>query len=353
MLLTTNHRLSRRAITALVSALALAFACVVARAAALARNPKADGRVVIVEQPGAVVDFNPQPALVRDMVRKGVTTLAGKRDLTAAWRTFVTPKDTVGIKVFAAPGRYSGTRPAVAQAVIEQLIAAGVPAKQIIIWDKHLVDLRLSGYVEMAERLGVRVAGSSGGGWDEKQSYDSPLLGKPVFGDFEFNRTGETIGRKSFVSKIVSAQCTKLINISPMLNHNLAGVSGNLYGLAAASVDNFIRFENDAAKLASAVPEIVALPVLGDRVALNLTDALICQYEGGEHGLLHYSATLNQLRFSTDPVALDVLSLAELERQRQPPRPGEKEKMMKLYENAALLEIGVAEESRIKIVKVP
>src|SRR2546430_10094570 len=32
---------------------------------------------------------------------------------------------------------------------------------------------------------------------------------------------------------------------------------------------------------------------------------------------LHFSATLNQLRFSRDPVALDVLSLAELDRQRQ------------------------------------
>ena len=52
-------------------------------------------------------------------------------------------------------------------------------------------------------------------------------------------------------------------------------------------------------------------------MVLNITDALICQYEGGERGLLHYSATLNELRFSRDPVALDVLSIQELDRQRQ------------------------------------
>ena len=74
--------------------------------------------------------------------------------------------------------------------------------------------------------------------------------------------------------------------------------------------------------------------------------------DGGERGLLHYSAVLNELRFSTDPVALDVLSLGELDRLRQPPRPGEREKMLELYRNAALLEIGVADEKKIKVVKV-
>jgi len=54
-----------------------------------------------------------------------------------------------------------------------------------------------------------------------------------------------------------------------------------------------------------AVPEIYALPVLSDRVALNIVDALICQYQGEERSLLHYTAALNQLRFSRDPVALE------------------------------------------------
>ena len=66
-----------------------------------------------------------------------------------------------------------------------------------------------------------------------------------------------------------------------------------------------------------AVPEIYALPALGDRVALNITDALIGQYEGGARGLLHYSSVLNQLWFSRDPVALDTLAIKELDRERR------------------------------------
>jgi len=65
------------------------------------------------------------------------------------------------------------------------------------------------------------------------------------------------------------------------------------------------------------------MPQVGDHVVLNVTDALICQYEGGEHSMLHYSAVLNELWLSRDPVALDVLSLDELARQRKAGRVSE------------------------------
>ena len=140
-----------------------------------------------------------------------------------------------------------------------------------------------------------------------------------------------------------------MINITPLLNHNVAGVSGNLYGLAAGSVDNFTRFEADPDRLAAAVPEICALPALNERVVLNIVDALICQYAGGERGLLHYSASLNQLRLSRDPVALDVLSLQELKRQRDLAGATEIPFTSELYNNAALLELGISETSKIDI----
>ena len=88
------------------------------------------------------------------------------------------------------------------------------------------------------------MASSVQAGWDEKVFYDSVPLGNLVWGDLEFGKTGSGIGRKSFVSKLLTRGITKLINISPLLNHNLAGVSGNLYSLALGSVDNILRFGN-------------------------------------------------------------------------------------------------------------
>jgi hypothetical protein len=142
---------------------------------------------------------------------------------------------------------------------------------------------------------------------------------------------------------------TKIINIAPVLNHNGAGVAGNLYSLAMSSVDNLTRFEGSPGRLATAVPEIYALPALSERVVLNIADALICQYEGEERGLLHYSVALNELRFSHDPVALDVLALQDLERSRKARSHGESTSNWDLYKNAALLELGVADPKQIDI----
>jgi hypothetical protein len=146
---------------------------------------------------------------------------------------------------------------------------------------------------------------------------------------------------------------TKIINITPLMNHNEAGVSGSLFSLALGSVDNTARFEYDTGRLATAVPEICALPVLGDRVVLNIVDALICQYEGEERSLLHYSTILNQLRFSRDPVALDALSLHELDRQRQLVHAPPAKTNIDLYSNASLLELGVSDLNKIQVVNVP
>src|SRR2546427_6127782 len=118
------------------------------------------------------------------------------------------------------------------------------------------------------------------------------------------------------------------------------------------SVDNSARFESDPNRLATAVPDICNLPVLADHITLNITDALICQYEGGERGLLHYSAILNQLRLSKDPVALDVLSIEELERQRQAADAPSAKPNLELYNNAALISLGVSDLKKIAVEKI-
>ena len=248
------------------------------------RSPRA--YVVSTQDPDATEAFRPRPARVRVMVDRAITRLTGKTSVPEAWRSLVTTQDVVGIKVFSAPGPNSGTRPAVAAAVVEGLLAAGLPPKKIIVWDRHLADLRLAGFSDLSDRYGIRVTGSTQAGWDEKVFYnpDSPVLGNLVWGDLEFGKKGVGVGRKSFVSKLLSREITKIINVTPLLNHNDAGVSGNLYSLATGSVDNLIRFEASSESLATAVPEIYSLPALSDHVVLNITDALICQYEGGSAG---------------------------------------------------------------------
>jgi hypothetical protein len=310
-------------------------------------------RVVIVEDPGATATFEPNREKIVAMLNRGLVALTGKTNLQSAWLSVVSTQDIVGVKVLTAPGPTSGTRRAVVEGVIEGLLASGLPAQRIVVWDRHLDDLRRAGYFRLAERYGVRVAGSAEAGYDEKTYYETALLGKLVWGDSEFGIKAEGVGRKSFLSRLVTTQMTRIINVTPLLNHNDAGVSGNLWSLAMGSVDNTLRFESSPRRLSEAVPEIFALPSLSDRVVLNIVDALMCQYEGSETQLLQYSTELNQLWFSTDPVALDVLALRELERQRQLLSAPSGTSNRELYENAALLELGVADFSRIDSVRVP
>jgi hypothetical protein len=320
------------------------------RAEPLAASLSAPGpRVVIVEDRAATEAFQPRPAVVEAMVRRGLTNLTGQTTVRAAWLSLLAVDDIVGLKVYSRPGLTSGTRPAVVAAVAQSLIAAGMRPEQIIIWDKEEADLREAGFMTLATQLGVRVAASTQAGYNATNYYDTPLIGNLLFGELEFEKKGEGVGRKSFVAKLVTSEMTKIINITPLLNNNEAGVCGNLYSLALGSVDNSLRFENDPGRLAQAVPEIYALPILGDRVVLNITDALICQYEGGQRGLLHYSTVLNQLRFSRDPVALDVLSIKELTRQRGSFHGPNLRPNFELYRNAALLELGVSDLSRVQI----
>lgn len=326
-------------------------ACVSCRAAELFTTTRTGprARVVTVQDRSATEAFRPRPDIVRTMVDRAITALTGKDTPQDAWLSLVSTQDIVGLKVFSAPGQNSGTRPAVAAKIASGLINAGVPPQQVIIWDKSEHDLREAGFFALADQLGVRVAGSAQAGYDPATFYDTPLIGSLIWGDLEFGKSGEGIGRKSFVSKLVSREMTKIVNITPLLNHNAAGVSGNLYGLTMGSVDNTMRFESDASRLATAVPEIYALPVLCDRVILNVVDALICQYEGGQQGLLHYSTVLNQLRLSRDPVALDMLSIKELDRQRRAARAPYVKPNLELYRNAALLELGVSDVTRINV----
>jgi hypothetical protein len=312
-------------------------------------SPRA--RVITVEDAGATTTFEPNRERIFAMVDRGLETLTGKSGTKAAWLSLVFTQDTVGIKVFATPGPTSGTRRVVVEGVVAGLLAAGLPPRQIVVWDKHLDDLRKAGFFHLAEQYGVRVAGSAEAGYDEKTYYETALVGKLVWGDFEFGSKGEGVGRKSFVSRLVSSQMTRIIIISPLLNHPDTGVSGNLWSLAMGSIDNTLRFETDRRRLTEAVPEVFALPALGDRVALSIMDALICQYEGSETQLLQYSAPLNQLWFSTDPVALDVLAIRELNRQRELASAPSGKPNLELYQNASLLEIGVSDSARIDVVR--
>ena len=320
----------------------------------LAGDKAKGSQVVIVRDPRATIAFAPQAGPIEAMFKLGFLQATHKATLREAWLSLVTTQDLVGLKVYSAPGAISGTRPAVAQAVVRSWLEAGLPRDHIVLWDRRLSDLRRAGFLDLADRLGIECAGAEESGYDDKVFYESPILGTLIYGDYELaikDRPGT--GRKSFVSRLVTRRLTKIVNLSPLLVHGQAGVAGNLYSLTMGSVDNTQRFEVDSRRLTTAIPEIYAMEAVGDKAVFHIVDALICQYQGELSAQLHYSTSLDQLRLSKDPVALDVLSIKEIKRQRQamhmPAIPAE----LDIYANASFLELGAWEERKIEVRNLP
>lgn len=314
-------------------------------------------RVAVAQGNNLLNAYVPDQGRVEEAFDRGLTFFTGQSTVSNAWRSLVSPKDIVGIKVFSAPGPVCGTRPAVVTAIVLGLLAAGQQPDQIIIWDRHASDLRTAGYYQLGQELGVLVAGAEEAGYDSNAFYlpDSPVVGQLVWGDLEFGKTNKDseAGKKSFISKLVSQHMTKIISVVPLMNENSAGVCGHLFSLGLGSVDNTRRFEGNPERLAVALPELYALPLIGDRVVLNVTDALLCQYEGGPKGYLQFSQVRNEIWIGKDPVALDTMALKELMLQRRLLNAPAMPSNFAIYTNAVLLELGVDDPSRIEIEKAP
>ncbi len=309
--------------------------------------------VHVVEDIEATRAFEPVEPVVRSMVERGILALGRTNDVRAAWRRFVQPTDVVGFRVCSAPGPVTGTRPVVVRAMVQSLLASGHPPGKVVLWDKRASDLILAGHSKLAAELGVRWAATEEAGWDADHAYENPTVGRLLIGDLEYPRRDRAdAGKRSHVSRLLTRDVTKIVLVTPLLNHNQLGINGQLANLSLGAVDNTLRFEQEGWRLAEALPEVCALDELFGKLAFGVSDALLCQYRGEDRTLLHYAVALNQLRFSTDPVALDILGIHDIERARAvQPVEGEKPIKTDLYFNAALQELGVANTNHIDVVR--
>ena len=148
-------------------------------------NPKP--RINVIRDDASAIRWKIDKQRVDGMVEAGLLQATGSENPTAGWLSLVSPEDTVGIKVNAGPGQISGTRREVTDTVVRGLLKAGIPSKQIIIWDAKLEDLHKAKFDTLAKRHGVRLSGSMDAGWDESVVMDKAILGTLIEGDVGFD----------------------------------------------------------------------------------------------------------------------------------------------------------------------
>lgn len=301
-----------------------------------------NSRVVLVERPAAVQAFSIDGAAVRDMFSKALNTLTGKNDVAASWRALgITPKDVVGIKITTEGGPRFSTKRALVGTIVAGLRKAGVPAKNIIIWDKHRLTMERAQWPphEGGANSPATMAVMPDTMWDGKTFYTYEVVGQLIYGDHLFKGKAQQdplaairkvmptddealkpppdqLSNKSFYANILANKCTKIINVPVLSDSALTGLYATMASLAVGSVDNHRRFTGRPYFGDPAIVEILEKDVIRKKTVLHVLDALIAQFAGGPKFNPQFTKSIGALYLSQDPVAIDALVVGRMDKWR-------------------------------------
>ncbi|MFH0983498.1 MAG: DUF362 domain-containing protein [Planctomycetota bacterium] len=274
-----------------------------------------------------------QHDLLRKLLDAAMQRLTGATEAAAAWRQRFGPKDRVGIKVNTLG---LSTRPAVVEAIVAGLLAAGVRPENIIIWDRFDVELAAAGFKVNKSNSGVRCYGT-----------DAERIGSGYQQQIE---SSGQIG--SCFSRIVAEQVDTLICVPVLKDHNLAGVSLGMkcfYG-AIHNPNKYHQTNCDPY-----VADVVAHRFIAPKWRLTVCDATRAQYHAGPGKHPGFAWPFGGLIVSHDFVAADAVAADLLEHQRRAeglPSLAEEKRPPLHIATAASRGLGVADLDRIERIEV-
>lgn len=281
--------------------------------------------VYAVRNPDSIKQYKTNSHVVREMVNRLVMAVTGEPDVAKAWGSLVSPSDRVGIKISAAGGDLFTTHHDIVNAIVDGLAAAGHPRSNIIVWDRSVGGIKEAGYRPAVDGYQVKAIAPHDG-YDAKAMLSAPLVGKLIWGDFEFVRdTGkmplfadaDATSNVSHFSKILSTDVDKIINVPVMSVSETNGIAGCIYNMTIPNIDNWRRFAQGSRFASGSLAEIYANSLIAKKVVFNLMDGLIAQYAGGPQPQPNYALHHATLYASKDPVALDAVALKRLEEWRK------------------------------------
>jgi len=322
---------------------------------------KYPGKVIKVVDEGSVVNNKPQEAVAFDMIKKALLKLTSETDINKAWAHFVSQDEMIGLKVNPVAGKLLSTSHAVVQSIITQLEHAGISRRNIVIWDRRLMQLHETGYtIENYPDItitGTEQQDAQGSFYDS----DGVLYGKKMIDEdwyYYADVVGEydeyTIpymvngGKYSYFTKICTQQLDKIINV-PILKNAGPTATLCLKNLAYGSISNTGRLHQQL--WAETCAEVCAFPPIRDKVVLNIVDGLRGCYNGGPGANPQFICNYNTIMLGTDPVAIDRIGHDIVVKKRIKEGIQEKDdpKRLKFVQMAENLQLGVADISKISL----
>jgi uncharacterized protein (DUF362 family) len=249
------------------------------------------------------------PVVVAEMMKQGMLALTGEKDYRAAWRRFIDPKDVVGIKLNCSGAPKICSHPVVVAEIAKQLLATGVPAKNITCYERFQDQVDSAKYPKyLPEGVQVWAASSTR---DAINGYDPRTY-------VEVDFFGEDDTRSNLVRPIAE-RFTKIINVPNMKDHGAAGVTGCLKNIAYGSFHNVARSHRfEKTNTFSFIGTLANVEPLRSRTVLQIMDGLKAVWHGGP--FLHadkFKFYPARMMFGTDPVAMDRLLTDVIEDKRK------------------------------------
>lgn len=297
------------------------------------------GRVVEVKHPATLRTEEDQgyrrrdADVIRRMLDRGMRELVGCEEAIEAWRFLFQPGDLVGIKVVPVGKPDSISSYELVHEVVKCLGQAGVPRKDILVFDRYKVDFMAARYHEHMPE-GVRweccsatydtqqleIDGQTRGQPKERNvaGYDRDVYRELPFCDPTTDRADDRRFR-SHLSRIVTHSIDKFISLPVLKDHRSSGVTLALKNLSHGLVNNVARSHMHHKQWEAStrgktinqcgvfIPAMVSLPPTREKAVLQILDGIVGTWEGGPGAWNASFATWNygSLFFATDPVAMD------------------------------------------------
>jgi uncharacterized protein (DUF362 family) len=266
------------------------------------------GRVVEVHDSNSIVSNRVSQPVVRGMIDRGMKELTGEKSASAAWARFVEPADIVGIKINPSGAPACCSSPEIVREIINGVQSAGVPAANIVVYDRYEDEIDIGSYQALLPR-GVRVMGIENGLADA--GYDPNIYCQATFfGEWE---------NRSYMARVVAHGLTKIINVPTMKDHSASGVTGCLKNLGYGTFNNVARSHRSPYSFTDPLIGVMcSVEPLRSKAVLHIMDGTRQVWHGGPLTQVQdfiYQAGI--LFFGTDPVAIDTVELEAIEKKRR------------------------------------
>lgn len=249
-------------------------------------------------------------AVVKRMLSAGMQSLTSSTRDVDCWRRFVSPSDIVGIKVNCSGAPHIMSSPEIVAGIVENLVAIGVPPRQIWIYERFEGQLKSVGYDRYVPG-GVNI-------WAAEKDFRGSVRGYDPKTYVEVDFFGEEDTR-SFMTRPVADTFTKIINVPKMKEHQAAGVTGCLKNMAYghfSNVDRSHRFTKT--NTYSFIGTLASVEPIPTKVVLNIMDGLSGVWQAGPFSEYpQFRFYPKQIVFGTDPVAMDRILIDIIEEKRK------------------------------------